>query len=197
MPSVKKICTDFYKNGLVVYDDFISGKEACLLLDNIKSRQNYLQKAGIGNQANFRLNPVVRGDFIEWIDPEKETLFADIYLNKLNPVIEAFNKTFFLNISKSEHHIAFYPSGTYYEKHVDTFKNTDTRVVSSVLYLNKDWTAEHGGQLCVYPENKPNQKIEPKSGRLVLFESILPHEVLECHAPRYSITGWFKRNSLF
>ncbi|HXB40046.1 MAG TPA: 2OG-Fe(II) oxygenase [Bacteroidia bacterium] len=197
MNVLEKICEDFYRNSVAVYDDFISGKEVCLLLNNIKSRKNYLQKAGIGNKLNYRLNSVVRGDFIEWIDPEKETLFADIYLNKLSPVIEVFNKTFFLNISKSEHHIAFYPTGTHYAKHVDTFKNSDARLVSSVLYLNKDWTAEHGGELCIYSENGTSQKIEPKSGRLVLFESILSHEVLECHAPRYSITGWFKRNSLF
>jgi SM-20-related protein len=80
---------------------------------------------------------------------------------------------------------------------VDTFKNSDDRVVSTVLYLNYNWQPPHGGELCLYPPNENVQKIEPLAGRLVLFESVLPHEVLVCHAPRYSITGWFKRNSVF
>ncbi len=192
---IDKICADFYEKGLAVYDHFISDKEVDLLLEMIAKHHHLLQSAGIGNKANFQVKPIIRGDFIEWLDPLIETQFASIYLKKLAPIIAAFNQRFFLSIVKSDHQIAFYPPHSHYEKHVDTFQKNDSRVVSSVLYLNKNWQINDGGELCVYLKNKTVQKVEPIAGRLVLFESILEHEVLECNAPRYSIAGWFKRNA--
>lgn len=208
MSLVEKIADDFYKDGVGVCDNFISASEVSLLLEEFEKQKNSLQKAGIGNKENFQIKNEVRGDFIKWIDPE-EKLFKDIYFSRLQPVIELFNRRFYLGISKNEHHLAYYPAGTHYEKHVDTFKNTDARVVSSVLYLNTHWKADDGGELGIYPptlsdpgplrtgpEKKDAIKIEPFAGRLVLFESTLPHEVLPNKMPRYSITGWFKRDSL-
>jgi len=188
-----KLLDSFYETGIAVQDDFISPSEVAMLLEEIKKRQDAFKKAGIGNKENYQVRSEIRGDLIAWLDREKETLFRKIYFDKLDPVIEAFNRNFYLGISQSEHHLAFYPAGTHYEKHVDTFKNTDARVVSTVLYLNSGWQQKDGGELCVYPKTGPSQKIEPLAGRLALFESTLEHEVLTCHAPRYSITGWFKR----
>lgn len=193
---VEQICADFYAKGFSVRDNFISPADASVLLKEIKDRGKNLKKAGIGSGAGKQIRAEVRGDFIQWIEKE-DVVFQQNYLDKLEPVIEAFNKKFFLGINQSEHHLALYPTGTRYEKHVDTFKNTDARVVSSVLYLNPNWLKTHGGELIIYPENSDSVRVEPLSGRLVLFESTLPHEVLESQAPRYSITGWFKRNSVF
>lgn len=194
---IDKIQADFYAQGWVVCSDFLSGNEVRALRGRIAELSGSLQKAGIGNKQNYQVHTEARGDLIRWIDPETEPLFNTIYLNKLNEIKDRFNRAFFLGIAKSEHHIAYYPKGTRYEKHVDTFKNSGGRVVSSVLYLNQEWQPGHGGELCLYPPGQPMQKIEPMAGKLVLFESVLPHEVLVCEAPRYSITGWFKRNSVF
>jgi SM-20-related protein len=120
-----------------------------------------------------------------------------LYIDKLWPIIDLFNQRFFLGIARNEHHLAVYPPGTHYEKHVDTFKNSDSRVVSTVLYLNRNWKAADGGELVLYPERGNAVTIEPTAGRLVLFESILPHEVLLSHSNRYSITGWFRRREGF
>jgi SM-20-related protein len=44
-----------------------------------------------------------------------------------------------------ESHFAFYAPGTSFSKHVDRFRDNDSRTISAVIYLNEDWLAEHGG----------------------------------------------------
>lgn len=172
-------------------DNFISAKECGSLLDAIKAET--LQKAGIGSRKELVIKENVRGDYIRWIE-EGENIYQAAYLSRLAEVIKAFNERFFFNIRQSEHHVTHYPPGARYERHVDVFKNDNKRIVSSVLYLNENWKEENGGEIVLYPENKNPVKIEPLAGRLVLFESTLPHEVLINHKDRYSITGWFKQH---
>lgn len=197
MSAAEKMADEFYKRGYSVCEGFVTAAEAEQLRRLIEDQRGSLQKAGIGSKKEYLVNKAVRGDFIQWIDDQKHPLFYQVYMNKLQPIIDLFNKRFFLGINSNEHHMAYYPPGTHYEKHVDTFRNSDARVVSTVLYLNSDWKPGDGGELIIYPETGEPQKIEPFAGRLVLFESILPHEVLTSHSHRYSITGWFKRNTPF
>lgn len=190
------IADDFLEKGFSVCDTFIPSQDVALLAKAIEEQRSAFQKAGIGNKENLQVNKEIRGDFIRWIEKE-DALFHSMYIEKLWPIIELFNQRFFLGIVANEHHMAYYPPGTHYEKHVDTFRNTDARVVSTVFYLNTDWKKGDGGELVIYPETGEPQTIEPIAGRLVLFESVLPHEVLTSHSHRYSITGWFKRRTAF
>lgn len=194
LQDIDRVCADFYTSGIAVWPGFISLQEADILREEIKKQENSLFKAGIGNGRNLQVKSEIRGDFIKWIDEGSVSPFSEIYLNKLKEIIAEFNRRFFLGIQKNEHHMALYPAGSHYDRHVDTFKNTDARVVSSVLYLNSNWEKAHGGELVIYPENAAARVIEPRAGLLALFESTLPHEVLTSQVPRYSITGWFKRN---
>jgi SM-20-related protein len=193
MIGMEALTEHFYQNGYAVYDNFISEAEADTLLNEIKVKQDNLQKAGIGNGQNHLIDKEIRGDYIRWINPAEDLIFKNLYLDKLEPIILSFNRSFFLGIKQSEHHLAFYPPGTRYEKHRDSFQNNKARVVSSVLYLNKSWHTGDGGELIIYPEKKESIKTEPVAGRLVLFESHLEHEVLLSHKPRYSITGWMRQ----
>ena len=60
-----------------------------------------------------------------------------------------------------------------------------------VLYLNEAWQPGDGGELALYIDDK-QYCIEPVAKRLLLFRSDkVPHEVLETHKDRYSLTGWF------
>jgi SM-20-related protein len=194
--TIERIADDFYRQGFSVCDDFVFPEEAARLLKSLKEKSETFQKAGIGSGNSLLVDKSVRGDFIRWIEKE-DALFHDLYIDRLWPIIELFNQRFFLGIVANEHHMAHYPRGAHYEKHVDTFRNSDARVVSTVLYLNHDWKAADGGELVIYPENGNTVKIEPLLGRLVLFESTLPHEVLLSNSDRYSITGWFKRRTAF
>jgi len=107
-----------------------------------------------------------------------------------------------MGIEEKEFHYAIYPEGTYYQRHVDAFKNDDRRTLSMVFYLNdEDWKEEYGGQLALYlPKEDGTEEtvnILPVAGRLAIFDSkIIPHEVLPVKQPRYSITGWLKTRSI-
>ena len=69
--------------------------------------------------------------------------------------------------------------------------------MSCVAYLNADWQPSHGGELRLFVEEDGQERgvdIAPLAGTLVCFLSgMMYHEVLETQAPRYSVTGWFRR----
>jgi len=63
-----------------------------------------------------------------------------------------------------------------------------------ITYLNTDWIAADGGQLCIYHE-KESHIVSPINGTCVFFKSgEMEHEVLLSNKPRMSITGWLKTN---
>jgi hypothetical protein len=82
----------------------------------------------------------------------------------------------------------------------------DERQITIILYLNDtEWDSKAGGMkksgnLCVYLNTDHTDKsgstasekvyIEPKGGRMVIFDSTILHEVLPSHQPRYAITCW-------
>ena len=63
-----------------------------------------------------------------------------------------------------------------------------------IMYLNKNWKQEDGGELCIH-HNDHLQNISPISGKAVFFKSSeMEHEVLVANKARMSITGWLKVN---
>ncbi|CAE6923639.1 egl-9 [Symbiodinium sp. CCMP2592] len=61
---------------------------------------------------------------------------------------------------------------------------------TALFYLNEGWQEEHGGELRLYPYPLPPVRIAPLSGRLVLFEPRMVHEVLPNFHMRYCFTLW-------
>ncbi len=107
------------------------------------------------------------------------------------------NASLFLGLEDFEGHFALYPPGAYYQKHVDRFRDDDARTVSAVLYLNRDWSVEQGGELRMYFPDERTLDLPPLAGRLVVFLSgeFPEHEVLPASRERLSLTGWFRRRS--
>ena len=71
-------------------------------------------------------------------------------------------------------------------------------MLSTVLYLNRSWRAQDGGELLLYPEagEQPLLRLTPALGTLAVFLSeAFPHEVLPAGRDRYSIAGWFRVNT--
>ncbi len=107
------------------------------------------------------------------------------------------NRRLFMGLFDYEGHFAVYAKGAYYQKHIDALKGQGNRILSQVLYLNPDWKKDDAGELILYSEagDYPIQTISPHLGTLVLFLSEkFPHEVLQAHRTRYSLTGWFRVN---
>ena len=70
------------------------------------------------------------------------------------------------------------------------------RVVTALLYFNRDWKEEDGGYLRLYDpepgrEEQVLHQVAPEAGRLVLFESDrFFHEVLPAFRSRWALSAW-------
>ncbi len=142
--------------------------------------------------------PDIRSDRVLWLDDATADPTTVDFLTLMNGLREALNRALFLSLERFEAHLSMYPPGARYRPHLDHFRNSQHRVVSSVLYLNAgDWRATDGGQLRLYLGAEPRGEhidILPCGGTLVLFLSQrFWHEVLPAGRDRWSITGWFCR----
>jgi len=163
------------------------------LLANIqrKVENDALRRAGIGNRFNFQKVDDIRTDEIQWLSDQTDDFNEKNYLFQVEEFYNYLNRTCFTGISQFECHYAHFEEGAFFKKHVDRFKNDDSRKFSIITYLNKNWELSNGGQLRIY--SKDTADILPTFGKTVIFRShILPHEVLPANQSRYSITGWLK-----
>lgn len=183
----------FAATGLLIIDDFLEEhlvREALAEAKHWQAKEAFGQ-AGIGNLNKLLIKENYRSDKIKWINTEACLPATKVYLTILEGLMQQISREFFLSLKDYECMYAIYPKGSFYKKHKDQFEQQAHRIISVVLYLNEDWTEEHGGQLHIDKE-EGTQVVEPIFNRLVFFRSELWHEVVTCHAERYSITGWMK-----
>lgn len=156
-----------------------------------------LRAAAVGGGARRALHPAIRGDATHWIEapgvgPEAALLAG------LDALRVALNRTLMLATTTLECHYARYAPGTGYQRHLDTPQGDTSRVVSLVLYLNRDWPADAGGELALSLDDAHSVRVPPVGGTLVAFLSArFWHEVLPARRPRSSITGWLRRSGAF
>lgn len=162
----------------------------------IDSHQSEFVPAMIGKGQSRQRNEMVRGDFTLWIDPLDPPAPVTPLLKILEELKLALNREIFLGAQEYECHLAYYPAGTFYQKHVDRFQNDSSRVLSFVFYLGPEWAPGDGGELVLHgPET---QVIAPVPGSLVVFLSDnLPHEVKPCSKERRSFTGWMHSRIIY
>lgn len=179
------------EDDFVIVDDFINDHLFAQIMSffHQKEASDELKKAGIGSQQDFQVKAEIRGDFIYWLDENR-----DIELFPFFKVIEELTQNLkrfcYLSISGSEFHIAKYPAGSFYHKHLDQFNERTNRQITVLIYLNKNWQKGDGGELVIYKDQEET-KVEPIAKRLLLFKSdVVEHEVLTTNVPRYSLTGW-------
>ena len=200
-PIYEKIIDDLSNQKYSISDFFFSPEETKQLRESIIQQDKDFHQAAIGNSQNEQIVKSVRGDKIRWIDESQKSKTEEIFFEKINDFILYLNMTCYMGIEESEFHYAVYPEGTFYQRHVDAFKNDDRRTLSIVLYLNdEEWKDEYGGQLTLYLPDENNTEKElnvlPLAGRIAIFDSkTIPHEVKKVNRPRYSITGWLKTRS--
>lgn len=158
-----------------------------------RANQGALQPAGVGRGSAHGVQEGVRGDHIQWLEPG-QCAAGDRYLAMLDDLRGQLNQALYLGLEDYEGHFALYPPGTFYQKHLDRFRDDDRRAVSAVFYLNSDWLPEQGGALRLYLADGRELDVLPEAGTLVVFLSAdLPHEVLPATRERLSLTGWLRR----
>lgn len=183
-----------FTQGYYVWDDFLSAQEVSELKECIP--ENW-KKARIGRNEEVTRESSIRSDKIQWLTPSMGTPVAN-YLSKMEQIRLEVNRHFFLGLFEYEAHFAKYEKGDFYQKHLDCFQGNENRRLTTVFYMNDEWSEEDAGELVVYDlDDNPLMTLPPKSGRLFVFLSEqFPHEVLPTNTERFSIAGWFRVNGV-
>jgi len=178
-------------NGYIIIENALEKELSSKLLNTAKNESDF-KRAGISGAGDLHLDNKRRRDKIHWIDESEKS--QKEFLEFANGLKEYLNHSLYLGLSYYESHFAIYNKGDFYETHLDAFKNSKNRVVTTVYYLNNEWGENDGGELIVYDEDENYlAKVAPDANTLVVFMSEkFPHEVLPANKKRYSIAGWFR-----
>jgi len=164
----------------------------------VLDRSDALRVARIGRGLDKTRDRSVRRDRIAWL--QGETAAQAELFRILESIRCELNKRLYLGLKRVEAHYATYHPGDFYRKHVDSFRGRASRVVSIVLYLNKDWQESDGGALQVFNRDSDQEicgRVAPELGRMAVFMSEeSPHEVLPANRTRYSVACWFRQDEI-
>lgn len=189
-----ELIDSFIKNKVGIAENFLNQTLSEHLIRNLNALQVGKQMlfAGTGNAIAVALDKNIRSDQIHWLDRDHNNEYENDFLDLIDQFVAYLNATCYTGITSYEFHYALYEKDTFYKKHFDQFKNNEVRQYSMIMYLNENWTATDGGELCIHHTHHL-QHIAPVCGKGVFFKSSeLEHEVLLTHKPRMSITGWLK-----
>lgn len=201
-PNLDNIITHIAEQGFCIVENFLDAASVSNLAAEaieLKAKAE-LKPAGIG-RVHQALNPEIRGDSIYWLDAEQPSAAQQAYFTQMEQLRLSLNQALYLGIFGLESHLALYPAGAFYKRHLDCFANADPskpqRKISCIVYLNQNWQANDGGELRLYMNTDgANQTsfldVSPVAGRAVIFLSdTFYHEVLPAKRERISLTGWF------
>lgn len=192
--AYEKIIDDLINYNYAQVDGFIAAA-TCLGLRNLlleKEQAGVFKKATIGNKVKAKEVLAIRSDKISWIENDSENEFEKAFNFQVDDFCAYLNRTCYTGITDWEFHYALFEKGAFYKKHIDRFKNDNSRKYSVVTYLNQNRKADDGGALVIYTDDGPIT-ILPEWGRTVIFKSdLLEHEVKVSGKDRLSITGWLK-----
>lgn len=153
-----------------------------------------LQPAATG-RADGRQRGGLRGDSTLWLDDAACGAASARLLAAFEALRVDMDRRLLLGLREVEAHFAHYPPGAAYVRHRDRFRDDDARVLSLVLYLNRDWPEDAGGALRLHLPGGARD-IAPVAGTAVLFLSDeIEHEVLPATRDRFSIAAWFRRRA--
>lgn len=195
----EEIALSVAERGWSVTPDFVSPSLVAELRQETLAlwQEGAFRHAGVGRGPDLRVRPEIRTDQVCWIDTKDCSPAQTAYLDRLEGLRQTINQTLFLGLFDFEAHLAVYPAGSYYRRHLDQFRGVELRTLSAILYLNQDWTEADGGQLRIFVDPDDDSRFEeilPLGGQLVTFLSArFLHEVLPARRERVSVTGWFKR----
>jgi SM-20-related protein len=196
--SSEQIVAQLAEQGWCVVKDLFSLSEinalraACLA----EWEDGRFHQAAVGRATGAARRSEIRSDSVLWLDEQSHLPAVSRYFDTMDSLRVEINRGLYLGLSELEAHFAVYPAGSFYQKHLDRFRDDDARTLSAVLYLNQDWPEAAGGKLRLYldPDCQRSVDICPEAGTLVLFLSDrFWHEVLPATQQRLSITGWFRR----
>lgn len=196
LTHIDHILDSLSEKGYCIVPDFLPKTMAEQLFEHAnRIPAQHWNTAAIGRADQQTINTQVRTDRILWLN--KDTPIEREYLNLMDQLRLAINRDLFLGLFDYECHFAHYPKGAFYKKHLDAFKGRSNRRLTTVMYLNENWTDSDGGQLVIYGDRgSVLETVKPERGTLVVFLSEkFVHEVQRSYRDRLSMTGWFRINA--
>ena len=182
--------------GWVVCPEFLDTAAVRALATESRAQweEGQFRAARIGIGDSLQLRPEIRSDYVHWLDENALSPAQQGYFAAIDALRRQLNQQLYLGLFGFEAHLAVYPPGASYRRHLDQFRGAAHRQVSCILYLNTDWGPEDGGQLRLYPADQPaGVDVQPRAGTLACFLSAdIEHEVLPARRERFSLTGWLR-----
>jgi len=196
--ALAQLVDDIRLQGYSIQDNLLSADLISRLQHEVETLDSSQMKvAGVGRKQDYLKEQNARRDYICWIE-ESHQAGAD-FLAAMAQIKQVLNRQLMMGLFDYESHYARYQEGGFYEKHLDAFKGKSNRILSSVVYLNENWTAQDGGEFVLFDEYEKDAEIGrflPVKGRIAFFLSEdFPHQVLAANRQRHSIAGWFRINT--
>lgn len=193
---LEQIIRDIKDKGWSFQENILTAHDMSEITKFFNVHRGEFEAAKIGKGQTRQRNENVRGDYTFWIDPLNPPAEFVPVMKTLEELKSNLNQEIYLGAREYECHLAYYPPGTFYQKHVDRFNNDSSRVLSFIFYLSEEWKAGDGGELVLYGESETT--INPIPGSLMVFLSDnLPHEVKPCKRERRSFTGWMHSKIIY
>lgn len=181
---------DLSSKDYVIIDHFLRDELYAEIRSFFLDMLPKFNEAGIGADTEKQINSKIRGDFTYWLDRKRDA-HLETYWRLVDETMQMFNRYCYLSLSGYEFHLAHYPSGGHYDKHLDQFERRNNRMISVVIYLNEGWQKGDGGELEIFEKDGSSFLVDPLATRCVMFKSAeVPHAVLQAHKSRFSLTGW-------
>lgn len=193
---LEQIIRDIKDKGWSFQENILTAHDMSAISSFFHTHRGEFEPAKIGKGQSRQRNESVRGDYTYWIDPLNPPTEFSPLMEILESLKTNLNQEIFLGAREYECHLAFYPPGTFYQKHVDRFNNDSSRVLSFIFYVHDEWQPGDGGELVLHGEKET--AINPIPGSLMVFLSDnLPHEVKPCKRERRSFTGWMHSKIIY
>lgn len=196
--ALAQLVEDIRVQGYSIQDDLLSHDLISRLQREVESLESsQMKEAGVGRKQDYQKVQNARRDYICWIE-ESHQAGAE-FLDAMDNIKQVLNRQLMMGLFDYESHYARYQAGGFYEKHLDAFQGKSNRILSSVLYLNDNWTKKDAGDFVLFDEQDNESEIGrflPIKGRIVFFLSEnFPHQVIASNRQRHSIAGWFRINA--
>lgn len=198
MKKLEDLFHNLEEHGWFMADGFMPEGLTERLYESARStwEKGSFRDAHIGSRQTELRDSAIRGDTTFWLDESSKVPAQREFFEWATAMQKLLNRHFYLGLKRYEFHFARYATGYGYQTHLDQHQGYPHREITLILYLNPQWDDQDGGELCMYclaDHTRETQRILPKHDRLVMFRSgRIPHAVLPCVRPRWSLTGWFR-----
>jgi len=194
--ALADVCTAISDDLPAVVPGFLPESAVAALAAEARRRDSAgeFRPARVGRGERRFERADIRGDRTLWLDEIAPARAEQALWSALEALRATVNEATRLGLFGFEGHYALYPPGAFYRRHRDRFRDDDARVLTCVVYLNREWMRGDGGALRIHLGPGETRDVMPTGGTLVCFRAErYEHEVLPATRERLAVAGWFLR----